>query len=168
MARRGKLNYEEGTCFAVPLRDGSWARGVVARTTRRGPAFGYFFGPRLSSVTDAKVDDLEPASAMLVGKFGDMGLLEKKWPILGRVPHWKRDEWPMPPLIRVDERERRAWLAWYDDTTFECLRDREVDPAVAGEYHEDGLLGDVAAEIVVNKLLKQREDDSRHTPAKGT
>jgi hypothetical protein len=168
MARRRKLNYEEGTCFALPLRDGGWARGVVSRTSKRGPTYGYFFGPRLSALDDAKVDGLEPTRAVLVGKFGDPGLLEGMWPILGSVPEWNRDQWPMPPLIRVDEIEQRAWLAWYDDKTFECLRDEEVDPALASRFPKDGLMGYVAAEIVVNKLLKQREDRSHHTPGKGT
>jgi hypothetical protein len=44
MAR--KLPDSEGDGFAVPLRDGGYAIGVVARMDRKGSVLGYFFGPR--------------------------------------------------------------------------------------------------------------------------
>ena len=45
-----KLPYSEGSVFLVPLRNGGYARGVVARATGEGKGlFGYFFGPRLAS-----------------------------------------------------------------------------------------------------------------------
>jgi hypothetical protein len=37
---------EEGDLFAVPLRDGGYGIGVVARVGRRGVLVGYFFGRR--------------------------------------------------------------------------------------------------------------------------
>ncbi len=166
MAGRRKLNYEEGTCFALPLHDGGWARGVVARRSQRGVTFGYFFGPRLSSVDDAKVDDLNPAEAVLLGQFGDLGLLEGAWPILGRVPGWNRDEWPMPPFIRVNEAEHRAWLSWYDDRTLKCLREEEVDPKLVSEFPYDRLMGYVAAEIRLTMMLKAAKNGSAATAPK--
>lgn len=39
-------NYREGSRFAVPLRQGGYAVGLVARVNPRGVLLGYFFGPR--------------------------------------------------------------------------------------------------------------------------
>ncbi len=44
MAR--KLPYKEGDWFAVPLRDGGFALGVVARMDGKGAVIAYLFGPR--------------------------------------------------------------------------------------------------------------------------
>jgi len=42
-------SYSEGDWFAVPLRGGGFAAGVIARAMPRkeGVLLGYFFGPRL-------------------------------------------------------------------------------------------------------------------------
>jgi hypothetical protein len=45
-----KINYREGDWFAVPLRDGGYAVGLVARMDNRGGVLGYFFGPRRDDV----------------------------------------------------------------------------------------------------------------------
>lgn len=156
MGRRRKLNYDEGTCFVFPLGNGGFARGVVARMNGKGSVFGYFFGPRLASLSDANMDGLEPKKAIWLTRFGDLGFLENAWTVLGKLPHWNREEWPMPPLIRVDELENRAWLAFYDDKTFSCLRDNEVDPSLAKLHPEDGSSGYVAVEVWMSKLLSNK------------
>ncbi len=118
MGRKRKLNYEEGSVFVFPLREGGFARGVVARMNGKGRVFGYFFGPKLASMGDATMDGLEPEKAIWLRDFGDPGFLKDEWKVLGKLPNWQREEWPMPPLSRIDERENRAWLAYYDDKTF--------------------------------------------------
>ena len=41
-----KLPYSEGSVFLVPLTDGGYARGVVARSGPKGKVlFGYILGP---------------------------------------------------------------------------------------------------------------------------
>lgn len=151
MARR-KLPYREGTCFVFPLRDVGCARGVIARMDGRGRIFCYFFSPRLSSIEAARIDDLRPQKAILMGEVGDLGLLEGTWIVIGQVALWNREEWPVPPLIRFDKKADRAWLSHYDDK-LHCIRDEEVDPSLIGQYPEDGTMGYVAAEIAVTRLL---------------
>jgi hypothetical protein len=98
-----KLPYTEGSVFLVPLTNGGYARGVVARSSRRGRVlFGYFFGPRLFSTDAVPLHGLNPAKAILRVIFGDLGLINGKWPIIGRVPDWDRSEWPMPDFVRRD------------------------------------------------------------------
>lgn len=150
-----KVNYAEGDCFAVPLRDSGFARGVVARMNGKGAIFGYFFGPRMALACEGEdFSTLVPDNAILLRDFGDLGLLNGKWTILGKMPEWNRDEWPMPPLIRVDETEGRAWLSHYDDSSFECLMEEEVDPSLVSSYPQDGTSGYGAVEIRLTKLLQ--------------
>ncbi len=57
-----KLPYREGDWFAVPLQDGDYAVGLVARCPRGGKVFlGYFFGPRRKRMPNLK--DLQGLTA---------------------------------------------------------------------------------------------------------
>lgn len=152
MAKR-KLPYNEGSCFVLPLRDVGCARGVVARMDGKGGIFGYFFGPRLSSIETARIDDLKPADAILLGQVGDLGLLKGEWTVIGQIRPWNRHEWPLPPLIRYDEKARRAWLCHYDEDTLSRTHVEEVSPTLVDSYPEEVVMGYVAAAIRVTKLL---------------
>jgi hypothetical protein len=96
-----KLPYAEGTWFAVPLRDGGYASGLVSRMAPTGRVLlGYFFGPRRAAAPRLEdVRGLVPADAVLVQRFGDLYLIERRWPILGRYKDWQRDAWPIPLLV---------------------------------------------------------------------
>jgi hypothetical protein len=112
-----KLPYYEGSAFWVPLRTGGFARGVVARATRRGRGIcGYFFGPRFDFQKDFELGDLHPNDAVLRVRFGDLGLIRGEWKIIGQVPNWDRSKWPMPDFVRRDPFSKIAWLVRYSDT----------------------------------------------------
>jgi hypothetical protein len=40
------IKYREGDWFAVPLRNGGFAVGLVARANPKAALLGYFFGPK--------------------------------------------------------------------------------------------------------------------------
>ena len=104
------LPYKEGTVFAFPLRKGGFARGIVARAAPEGAVlYGYFFGPKLSSPEEAQSDSLRPDTAVAQMIFGDLGLLNGEWKILGSLPDWQRDDWRMPDFVRRDPVGKRAW-----------------------------------------------------------
>lgn len=154
MKPRRKISYDEGSCFVFPLEGGGFARGVVARMNGKGAVFGYFFGPRLTAIEEANLDGLDPNKAILRGDFGDLGLLKGEWKIYGRVSNWNRSEWPIPPLIRVDDIAKRAWLRYIDDVSFSSIREEEVDPVLVDRYPYDRVMGYVAVEIRMAKLLE--------------
>jgi hypothetical protein len=137
------------------LRDGGYARGVVARLNGKGLVFGYFFGPKLNSPDEASFRGLNPHQAVNVGKFGDLSLINREWIQLGQIENWNADEWPMPPLIRVNEITGRAFLSRYDDHTFRCVDEEEVSPTVVDEYPYDRTMGAGAIEIRLTKLLNR-------------
>jgi hypothetical protein len=110
------LPYSEGTAFTVPLRNGGYARGVVARAAPDGKVlFGYFFGPKLESPEDAATDDLKPEHAILSVIFGDLGLINGEWNIVESLPNWDRNLWSMPDFVRRDPIMKRAWRVRYSD-----------------------------------------------------
>lgn len=150
-----KTKYREGDWFAVPLREGGYAVGVVARANPQGVLLGYFFGPRreelpsLANVTGATKDD-----AVLVRKFADVGLQQGRWPILGRLEEWDRAAWPMPVFVRHEELTGRSFKVFYDDddpNTF--LREEPAPPGVAEHAPKDGLMGAGFAEKVLTTAL---------------
>ena len=127
MVARNK--YPEGTIFAVPLRIGGFARGLVARVNPRAACvFGYFFGPKLPELCQGDATDFKPNSAIARLICGDLGLINGEWQIFGQLPDWQRHEWGMPDFVRRDTIGKRAWRVRYSD----------VDPSqVVGEAPVD-------------------------------
>jgi hypothetical protein len=147
------LPYSEGSVFLVPLRGGGHARGVVARSPKRGRILlGYFFGPVLKAPDKLAMDDLDPAKAVLCVIFGDMGLINGEWVVQGMVPGWDRSEWPMPDFVRRDPLSRRAWLVRYSDRDPSRI-DAEYPTDYDSVLATDSMSGHGAVEIKLTKLL---------------
>ncbi|MCA9090167.1 MAG: immunity 26/phosphotriesterase HocA family protein [Planctomycetaceae bacterium] len=150
------LPYKEGTWFAVPLRQGGYATGVVARHV---PGEGkiilaYFFGPKRDTVaTMEELGTLSPGDAIKVVRVGDLGIMEGSWPLIGESEQWDREKWPIPPFIRKDDISKTAWRVVYaDDNPNEVILEESVSYETS-EYERDALFGTGAAEIVVTQLL---------------
>ena len=104
------LPYSEGTIFAIPLRDGGYARGIVARAAPEGAVlFGYFFGPRISTPNELGEVGIQPEKAVSRMIFGDLGLLNGEWKIIASLHEWERSAWKMPDFVRRDPKLNRAW-----------------------------------------------------------
>lgn len=153
-----KGTYREGDWFAVPLRDGGFAIGVVARANPGGVLLGYFFGPRRAEAPAMKdIEGLRSSDAVLVRKFGDLGLVQKKWPILGRLIGWDRREWPMPVFVRYEELTGRSFKVFYDDDDpNKLIREEQVSPGEAEQGPKDGMMGAGFAEKALTTLLGER------------
>ncbi|HEX7658610.1 MAG TPA: immunity 26/phosphotriesterase HocA family protein [Pseudonocardiaceae bacterium] len=151
-----KVKYREGDWFAVPLRDNGYAVGVVARANKDGILLGYFFGPRrleLPQLTDVR--DMTKAQAILVGRFGDLHLIQGKWPILGRLHDWHRDDWPMPVFVRYEELTGRSFRVYYDDDDPNNVpREEQIPPGVAEQGPKDRMMGAGFVERVLTKILQ--------------
>lgn len=148
------INYTEGTCFYLPLREGGFARGIVTRLSGDGLIYVYFFGPKLARAQGA-FDDARARDAVLSGICGDLGLIKGAWLLAGQLNEWSREEWPLPALYREDSEARRAWLSYYDDNTLKFVEEIPVD--FEQEKYKmqpyDRVMGYGAAEIRLTKLL---------------
>jgi hypothetical protein len=151
------ISYQEGTAFALPLRSGGYATGVVARITPRGGvALVYLFGPaRKIPLSQSELVCLRPEDALLVARIGDLSLLDGTWKIIGQFPGWNREEWPMPPFVRREDITKKAWLVRYSDQDANLAEFEEpIDYPKVSEFDRDAVLGAGAAEIVMTKMLK--------------
>lgn len=148
-----QLPYSEGSVFLVPLRTEGYARGVVARSTSRGRVlFGYFFGPAFPSVTNASLENLFPDKAILITHFGDLGLINGKWPVIGVISTWNRSMWRMPDFVRRDDLSQNAWRIHYsDDDPSHIEWETPTDYAV--DLPPDVLSGYGSVEIKLTRLL---------------
>lgn len=153
-----QLPYREGTWFALPLRDGGYAAGLVARAAPAGRIIlAYLFGPRRSTLpTLDELARLRAADALRHLRTGDLGLINGGWPILGQAQFWDRQAWPMPPFIRRAELLRRAWRAMYSDADPSKLEREESVPYDTPGMESDSLYGYGATELLMTKLLARR------------
>lgn len=148
-----KLPYSEGSAFLVPLSNGGYARGVVARTAPKGKILlGYFFGPRLEAA-DPDLKHFKAREAILCARFGDLGLIEGHWPILGNLPIWKRSEWSMPDFVRRDllGKLKPKLVRYSDDDPSQPIGEYAVDDTAG--LANDSLSGYKAVEAKLDKLL---------------
>ncbi|AUX47669.1 uncharacterized protein SOCE26_091910 [Sorangium cellulosum] len=103
------------------------------------------------------MERLIPENALLVGKFGDLEILRKNWPIIGALKDWVPSNWPMLPMARIDEAAGRAWLAIYDDS-FNCIKETEIDIDAASRYPYDRMMGAGAVEVRLTNLIRSAEE----------
>ena len=159
MVKKSSANYREGDWFGVPLGIGGYAVGIIARMKKgRGSKsiFGYFFGPRRELLpTVEELKDLKAKDSIYICKFGDLGLHEGSWPVIGSQPDWDRRKWPMPPFVRVQLISGIAYKATYDeDNPEKLISEIKCDPSEADIYPRDALSGAGAVEAVLMHKLK--------------
>jgi hypothetical protein len=150
-----KVNYGEGTWFAVPLRNGGFAVGLVARATQKGPhVLAYLFGPKRESIPAfAEVSRLGNASAIKIARIGDLNLINGKWAIIGHARDFDRSAWPFPRFVRSEEIARRAWVVEYaDDDPGRVIAEVPVAYGTS-TLDRDAAFGAGAVELMLTKLL---------------
>jgi Immunity protein 26 len=150
-----RVNYRNGDWFAVPLRSGGFATGLVARSNPKGVSLGYFFGPKYTGLPQlSDVADLKRSNALMVGRFGDLGLVRSEWPILGRFDEWKPSEWPMPVFVRHEELTGRAYRVFYaEHDPNKPLREQLVLPREIESGPRDAMMGAGFVEEALSTLL---------------
>jgi hypothetical protein len=98
------------------------------------------------------MDDLDPAHAILRVRFGDLGLVNGSWAIIGQIPNWTRTMWPMPEFVRRDPLSRKAWAVRHSDTD-PSQTESEYPTDFDSALMTDSLSGYGAVEIKLTKLL---------------
>lgn len=152
-----RRNYREGDWFAVPLREGGYAVGIVARSMPDdgGVNLGHFFGPSRADVPPAsELRPLKPSDAILVRRFGDLGLIEESWPLIGQTGEWDRSLWPIPRFGRFEDLTDRAFEVIYDDNDPSLVvRETLTGKDELSSLPVDRLSGSGAIEILLTRRL---------------
>lgn len=102
--RSQRVKYHEGQWFAVSLRTGGYAPGIIVRGGRAFKGgLGYFFPVRYEQPPSAlEIEHLNAQQAVLIGWFGDLGIIEGRWPLILTDRPFSRGDWPVPRFGRVD------------------------------------------------------------------
>jgi hypothetical protein len=96
---------------------------------------------------------LKPEDAVLVGRFGDLGLIKDRWRVVGPQPGFRRVDWPMPVFVSHDEIRDLYWKRWYDEDTLEWGREEWMPRGVVLEGPSSGLMGSEFVQRRLNRLL---------------
>ncbi len=152
--------YREGSWFAVPLLDGGYARGMVARLAPASKIMlAYLFGPRLPRLpTLEQIERLRPDDALRVLRVGDMALASGHWTVLGESALWQPAQWPVPQFLRRAEALRRAWRVTYSDADPGRSEREEAVPFDTVGLESDSLYGYGSTELLLTRLLSAQPD----------
>jgi hypothetical protein len=162
-----RLPYIEGSWFTIPLSRG-FGVGLVARSAPSGKViFCYFFGGFMSSPTLEEVRSLSAPDALLVGRVGDLYLLKGRWPVLGTLEGWNRENWPMPIFRRVASLSSKSWLVVRsDEDPNKIVSEEPVSSELPENVPRDQVFGAGALEVALSKLV-EGSDPSRRTATLG-
>lgn len=157
--RKKYIRYDEGQWFAVPLRKGGYALGIITRgnyKTKGG--LGYFFKPKYSEIPGEEATwQKSPKDAVLVTRFGDLGLINGRWPLIPSTRLFSKEEWPIPKFgMEVELVPGKAFIREYDQTEnggLILLQETVVDVKEIAGLPEDGSMGGGAVEIRLTNLL---------------
>jgi len=120
-----------------------------------GVLLGYFFGPKRDKVPALdELRGLSASGAVLVKRFGHLGIVHGSWPLVGHIDRWNRSAWPNPAFGRFEELTGRAFKVIYDDTDpNRLLREEQIDPSELTALPKDSLSGAGAIEKILTQLL---------------
>jgi hypothetical protein len=163
---RRKLHYKEGDWFAVPLDGGGYALGLIARMGRSCVAlFGYFFGPRYCDVpTLADAAPLRPADAIHRLRFSDLRLLKGDWPVLGSLPGWDRQQWPVPSFAHRDLVSGRPCIRTFDENSMTFLTERAAREEEIVGLPDDANAGALAVVKKLSRRIREQEQAQASSP----
>jgi hypothetical protein len=154
VALKKRLKIPEGSVFLVPLTDGDYGFGVLIRTSGDGSCYGAFFGPSVKNSNEVDFSCLVEEGAILRCRFGDYGLHNQLWPVIGSIPDWGSNRWGLPQFARHHDNPELRYVTTYDDR-LDAIEEVLVPVKDALNLFEDTQFGSGSVEIRLTKLLRQ-------------
>lgn len=149
------LPYADGDLVAVPLREGGgYAVGLIAAHDGLGGVIGYFFDKRFDTLpTVDTAGALGHLDLLRVMRFGDLGLIQGDWVVLGEHPEWRPCEWPIPAFGRREPTGRAFKVTYAAEDLRGPIREEVIDDDECDRLPRDALSGSGAVERVLTHLL---------------
>lgn len=150
-----RTKFQEGDWIAVPLRQGGYALGLLARLHGKDTGLGYFFGPKFPVMPcEQDAAKLSPHDAILTAKFGTIGIAKGDWKVVFPSRPWRREEWPIPAFRRVEPfTDRILRVVYAEGDLLTPVVELPVSPDEAAALPEDGSYGMGALEIRLTRIL---------------
>ena len=141
-----------GSVVLVPLAPDEFAVGVVIHTAGKGCCVGAFFGPRVRSASEVDTGGLRLENAVWVCRFGDYGIHNSLWPVIGAIPNWASAPWSVTSFARGHDDPTLCYITEYDNVL--NVKSDRVAPASEGQaLPKDSLCGSAIVEKLLAKLL---------------
>lgn len=152
------MKITEGSVFTVPLKDGRFVIGLVARVKPgRGKKcfLGYFFDKVFDVVpTIEVVGTCQPQETILVAICGDLGVHEGYWRVLGSQDAWERNAWQVPAFVRKDVVSGHyTKVVHADDDPSKIVSEIPANEDEAEHLPRDGVWGARAVEAYLSNIL---------------
>jgi hypothetical protein len=149
--------------LAVPLNDGGYGLGLAARTSKTAAILGYFFSNRFD--TPPKLEDMAIPThdeVILVVHFGNVGLMQGSWSVIGQMPGWRREDWPMPAFGRKQlgfgiGPDLYLRVRYDDDDPAAPLGETRISREEYERLPQDGAAGSGWIEDRLSELLAERD-----------
>ncbi|MEJ2711045.1 MAG: immunity 26/phosphotriesterase HocA family protein [Anaerolineales bacterium] len=159
--KKNNIHYSEGQWFAVPLRQDGYALGIIVRGSYKTKGgLGYFFGPKYEEVPgDRATWEKHPREALLIARFGDLGIVRGSWPLIQSTRPFSEEEWPIPKFgMEVPLPPGKGFIREYEQDSsgaLICIRQTPVDADKIQKFPKDTVMGGGAVEIKLTKLLDE-------------
>ena len=142
----------EGSVFAVPSARvaGHEVIGLIARLDPQGNIVANFY-------SGVPLHDIVTAAPILIAKTDIDALREAHWPLIGRVPNWKRERqrWSSPTFSHQDLLRPERWVLRVSGDSDLLLweTDQRVTEAEAAQFPPDGSTGHLLIQERLTRLL---------------
>ncbi len=153
---KNKIVPKEGDVVAVPLQQGGFGIGLVARKYK-SILLGYFFKCIFPLVpTEIQTDNVDIRVVALIGKFNSGGIENGEWPVLKTDFKFNKAEWPIPMFKMQHPITEKFYAVQYDDTLLSEER-YLITRKEADNLFSYGLHGYGAIEKELSRILKEND-----------
>ena len=155
------IRYREGQWFAVPLRRGGYAIGIIVRGSYKTKGgLGYFFGPKYLNIpSDKDTIEKKPNEAILITRFGDLGIVMGSWPLIQSSRSFYKQEWPIPKFgTEISLLPGKGFIREYNHAEtgkWILVGEKVIKISEIVGLPEDASLGGGAVEIKLTILLDE-------------
>jgi hypothetical protein len=150
-----KVKIKEGDVFAVPLLQGDYAIGLIAREQNK-ITLGYFFRTIFKTLPEElDTTGINHWEVALIGKFSSLAIEKGEWPLLKTNFKFNRNNWPIPVLKMQDPLTEQYFAVLYDDTLVNEQR-YKISIEEASELFGHGNYGYEALQKKLSTVLAKR------------
>ena len=154
----------EGQGLCIPLNDGTFALGIIARENPNKAILGYFLPRRFAQKPTSVTADFR-LDLYWIHIFGIPRTGKKDWETIPLAGVWDRDRWPVPPFSAYSEEDDMASLFYYNDTDLLTpVRTERCSPEVAKRYFQHSVANAAFIEDWLNMYLPPLDDPSGEIP----